>query len=112
MLFRSKGTAETVGAGAGLGAIIGGIAGGGKGAAIGAIAGAGAGGVARAAKKAEKITFPSETVLSFRLEEPLTVPASMSSERGSGSVRDFDRPNDRRDDPLRPRLKRRTDNLD
>ena len=70
---RGKGTAETIGAGAALGAIIGGIAGGGKGAAIGGMAGAGAGGVARAANKGEKITFPSETVLTFTLTQPLTI---------------------------------------
>ena len=70
---RGKGTAETVGAGAVIGAIIGGIAGGGKGAAIGTISGAGAGGVARAAGKPKPVVFPSETVLSFRLQDPVTV---------------------------------------
>jgi BON domain len=70
---RGKGTAETVGGGAALGAIIGAIAGGGRGAAIGTLAGAGAGGVARGARRAKAITFPSETVLSFRLQEPVTV---------------------------------------
>jgi hypothetical protein len=70
---RGKGTAETVGAGAVIGAIIGGIAGGGKGAAIGTISGAGAGGVARAAGKPKPVEFPSETVLSFRLQDPVTV---------------------------------------
>ena len=70
---RGKGPAETVGAGAVIGAIIGGIAGGGKGAAIGGISGAGAGGVARAAGKPKPVSFPSETVLSFRLQDPVTV---------------------------------------
>src|SRR5579871_2562503 len=70
---RGKGTAETVGGGAGLGAIIGAIAGGGKGAAIGGLAGAGAGGAVRGAKGAQAIHFPSETVLTFRLSQPLTV---------------------------------------
>ncbi len=77
---RGKGTAETIGTGAGLGAIIGGIAGGGKGAAIGAVAGAGAGGGARAAKKAPKISFPPESVLTFQLQESLTVPAIRGSD--------------------------------
>lgn len=70
---RGKGTAETVGAGAAIGAIIGAIAGGGKGAAVGTAAGAGAGGATRAAKSGKRITFPSETVLSFKLQEPITV---------------------------------------
>jgi hypothetical protein len=70
---RGKGTAETVGGGAALGAIIGAIAGGGKGAAIGTLAGGGAGGVARGARKGKGITFPSETVLSFKLQDPVTV---------------------------------------
>lgn len=99
---RGKGTAETVGAGAGLGAIIGGIAGGGRGAAIGAVAGAGAGGVARTAQKAPKISFPTETVLTFRLQEPLTVPASIAGAKGP----------DRYSEPSRPELKRRGGNSD
>jgi outer membrane lipoprotein SlyB len=70
---RGKGTAEKVGAGAAIGAIIGAIAGGGKGAAVGTAAGAGAGGATQAAKSGKRITFPSETVLSFKLQEPLTV---------------------------------------
>ncbi|MGA2588687.1 MAG: BON domain-containing protein [Bryobacteraceae bacterium] len=70
---RGKGTAETVGGGAALGAIIGAIAGGGKGAGVGTLAGAGAGGVARGVKKGKGITFPSETVLTFKLTDPVTV---------------------------------------
>lgn len=70
---RGKGTAETVGAGAAIGAIVGAIAGGGKGAGIGTLAGAGAGGAARAARKDKGINIPSETVLSFKLQDPLTV---------------------------------------
>jgi hypothetical protein len=70
---RGKGTAETVGGGAAIGAIIGAIAGGGRGAAIGTIAGAGAGGAARGVKSAPRVVLPSETVLSFQLQEPLTV---------------------------------------
>jgi len=79
---RGKGTAETVGGGAALGAIIGAIAGGGKGAAIGGLAGAGAGGAARGVMKGKAITFPSETVLSFKLQEPVTV-VTMPGESGS-----------------------------
>ena len=84
---RGKGTAETVGTGAGIGAIIGGLAGGGRGAAIGAIAGAGAGGVVRGAKNAENISFPSETVLTFTLQQPLTV-GRIAADRGRAPMTD------------------------
>ena len=70
---RSTNTAEKVGAGALLGAIIGGIAGGGKGAGIGAAAGGGAGGGVQAASKPQPVKLPSETVLNFTLQAPLTV---------------------------------------
>jgi hypothetical protein len=73
---RGKNTAEKVGAGAGIGAIIGAIAGGGKGAAIGAAAGGGLGGGVQAATKGQQIKLPSETVLNFTLQAPLTVVAS------------------------------------
>ncbi len=70
---RGKNTAEKVGAGAGIGAIIGALAGGGKGAAIGAAAGGGLGGGVQAATKGQQIKLPSETVLNFTLQAPLTV---------------------------------------
>jgi hypothetical protein len=70
---RGKNTAEKVGAGAAIGGIIGAIAGGGKGAAIGAAAGAGAGGGVQAATKSQQIKLPSETVLNFTLQQPITV---------------------------------------
>lgn len=70
---RGKNTAEKVGGGAVLGTIIGALAGGGKGAGIGAAAGAGAGGAVQAATKSQQIKLPSETVLSFTLQAPVTV---------------------------------------
>jgi hypothetical protein len=70
---RTTNTAEKVGAGAAIGAIIGGIAGGGKGAAIGAAAGGGLGGGVQAATKGQQIKLPTETVLNFALQAPLTV---------------------------------------
>ena len=73
---RGKNTAEKVGAGAGIGAIIGALAGGGKGAAIGAAAGGGLGGGVQAATKGQQIKLPSETVLNFTLQAPLTVVAT------------------------------------
>jgi len=70
---RGKNTAAKVGAGAAIGAIIGGIAGGGKGAAIGAAAGGGVGGGVQAATKGQQIKLPTETVLNFTLQSPLSV---------------------------------------
>jgi BON domain len=81
---RGKNTAEKVGGGAAVGAIIGAIAGGGKGAAIGATVGGAAGGGAQAVTRGEKINLPSETVLNFQLTAPLTVTP--------GAVRNSDRP--------------------
>jgi hypothetical protein len=71
---RGKNTAEKVGAGAGIGALIGAL-GGGKGAAIGA-AGGGIGGIVQAATKGQQIELPSETVLNFTLQAPVTVVAT------------------------------------
>lgn len=70
---RGKNTAEKVGGGAVIGSIIGALAGGGKGAAIGAAAGAGVGGGVQAATKGQQIKLPSETVLNFTLQAPVTV---------------------------------------
>jgi hypothetical protein len=102
-------TAETVGGGAALGAIIGGIAGGGKGAAIGAAVGAGAGTGVQAATKGQQIHVPPETVLNFRLEQPVTV-AAASRNRTPNQMSDQDNPdynNPDANDPNRPVLKRR-----
>ncbi len=79
---RGKNTAAKVGAGAGIGAIIGAIAGGGKGAAIGAAAGGGLGGGVQAATKGQQIKLPSETVLNFTLQAPLTVVEAKGPNRG------------------------------
>src|SRR5579872_6029768 len=70
---RGKNTAEKVGGGAAIGAIIGALAGGGKGAAIGAAAGGGVGGGVQAATKGQQIKLPSETVLNFTLQAPVSV---------------------------------------
>lgn len=70
---RGKNTAEKVGGGAIVGGIIGALAGGGKGAAIGTAAGAGVGGGAQAASKSQQIKLPSETILTFTLQAPVTV---------------------------------------
>lgn len=70
---RGKDTAEKVGAGTVIGAVLGGILGGGKGAAVGAAAGGGVGGGVQASTKGQQIKLPSETVLSFTLQSPVTV---------------------------------------
>jgi hypothetical protein len=69
-------TAKKVLGGAGLGALIGGLAGGGKGAGIGALAGAGAGTAVAASKKGQQLQIPSETLLEFRLEQPVALPVA------------------------------------
>jgi hypothetical protein len=67
-------TTKKVVGGAGLGALIGGLAGGGKGAGIGALAGAGAGTAVAATKKGQQLSIPSESLLEFRLTQPVTLP--------------------------------------
>jgi len=71
-----KKTAGKVIGGAGLGALIGGLAGGGTGAAIGAAAGAAGGTAIAASKKGEQLQIPSETLLEFRLEQPVKLPVT------------------------------------
>jgi len=79
---RGKNTAEKVGGGAALGAIIGGIAGGGKGAAIGSVIGGGAGGGVQAATRGQQINLPTESQLNFQLASSVTVtPAKQADHR-------------------------------
>lgn len=70
---RGTNTAEKVGGGAALGAIIGAIAGGGRGAAIGAGAGSAAGAGVQVFTRGQQVKVPSETLLEFRLQQPVTV---------------------------------------
>ena len=70
---KGKQTAVRSGIGAAAGALIGGLAGGGKGAAIGAGAGGGAGLGYQFFTHGAQVKIPSESVLTFRLAEPLTV---------------------------------------
>ncbi len=70
----SKGKdAAKIGAGAAIGAAIGAIAGGGKGAAIGAGAGGAAGTGGVLLTRGKPATLPSETKISFRLSDPVTI---------------------------------------
>jgi hypothetical protein len=66
-------TGKFVGGGALFGTIVGAIAGGGKGAAIGALAGGAAGAGAQTLTRGEHLYIPAETVIDFRLDQPLTV---------------------------------------
>jgi hypothetical protein len=72
---RGKGrrSAEFIGGGGGLGALIGGLAGGGKGALIGGLVGAGGGTAGSAFTGNKQIFLPSGTYLSFRLEHSVQV---------------------------------------
>lgn len=76
--IRGKGegsqTAKKVVGGAGLGALIGGIAGGGTGALIGLGAGLAGGTAVAASKKGEQLVIPSESLLEFRLGQPVSLP--------------------------------------
>jgi hypothetical protein len=69
----NKGDVAKIGAGAVIGAVIGAIAGGGKGAAIGAGVGGAAGGGTVLATKGEDVRLTSETRLTFRLTENVTL---------------------------------------
>jgi hypothetical protein len=66
-------TAEYIGGGAILGALLGAIAGGRKGAAVGAAVGGAAGAGAQIITEGRKVDVPAETLLTFRLQRPLTL---------------------------------------
>lgn len=70
---KGKRSAEFMGGGGGLGAVIGGLAGGKKGALIGGLSGAGAGAGAGVLTGNKQIVLPTETLLSFRLEHSVHV---------------------------------------
>ena len=69
---RGKNTAEKAGGGAVVGSIIGALAGGGKGAVIGGLAGGAAGGGVNAATRGQQTVIPTETLINFRLQSPVT----------------------------------------
>ena len=68
---RGARSGKVIGGATALGAIIGAVAGGGKGAAIGAASGAGAGTAAQVMTKGQRVRIPSETKLSFTLQQPV-----------------------------------------
>jgi hypothetical protein len=73
---RGRNSAEKIGGGAAIGAVLGGIFGGGKGAAIGAAAGGGGGAAVQGFTRGQQVQIASETVIRFRLAQPLTVRSS------------------------------------
>ena len=99
----NKRTGEYVGGGALLGTIVGAIAGGGKGAAIGAVAGAAAGAGAQVVTHGRSVRVPAESLLTFRIEQPLDVGvADRGFNRDGRHYHDYRDPDDRyRDDPNR-----------
>ncbi len=68
---RGKRSAGVIGGATALGAIIGAVAGGGAGAAIGAASGAAVGTGAQVMTKGQRVKIPSETKLTFTLQQPL-----------------------------------------
>jgi BON domain len=83
---RGKNTAAKTGGGAALGAIIGALAGGGKGAAIGAVAGGGVGAGVNGVTKGQQVQIPTETLVSFHLQSPVSVTTSrtVGGDNGDG----------------------------
>jgi hypothetical protein len=70
---RGSRSAKVIGGATALGAIIGAVAGGGKGAAIGAGSGAEVGTGAEVMTDGQKVRIPSETRLTFRLQNPVQI---------------------------------------
>ena len=73
---KGKRSAAFIGGGSGLGMLIGGLATGGTGLLIGGLAGAGAGTAAAGLTANADIDIPSESLIHFRLANPLTLQAS------------------------------------
>src|SRR4030095_6694031 len=67
----NKRTGKYVGGGALLGAVIGAVTGGGKGAAMGAGVGAAAGAGAQVLTRGKSVHVPAESLVTFRLDQPL-----------------------------------------
>jgi hypothetical protein len=78
---RGESSAKRIGGATAGGAILGAIIGGGKGAAIGAGVGAGAATTVQATTRGEQVKVPSETLLEFHLDRPLTTEPSTAAPR-------------------------------
>lgn len=73
---KNKRTAKYLGGGAAAGSVIGAIAGGGTGALIGGLLGGGAGAGVQTLTRGKSVHVPAESLITFRLEQGLIVPAS------------------------------------
>ncbi len=82
---RGKNTAAKAGGGALVGALIGAMAGGGKGAAIGAATGGGIGAGTNGITRGQQVQLPSETLVNFNLQSPVSVTTSRVAQGGSNS---------------------------
>lgn len=89
---RGKRTAAMAGGGGGVGALIGGLAGGGKGAAIGAVTGAAAGTAGGAMTGNRDVVIPAETILTFKLTDPLTIAPGQGGSAPEGTAGSHDNP--------------------
>lgn len=69
----NKRTGEYVGGGAVLGTVIGAVAGGAKGAILGAVLGGAAGGTAQVLTRGKEVKVPAESVLTFKLDQPVSL---------------------------------------
>jgi hypothetical protein len=95
-------TGAFAGGGAIVGTLLGAIAGGGKGAAIGALAGGAAGAGTAIATRGERVHIPAESVLTFRVEQPLDIYPDRGYERdGNHYHRDWDYRNEGQPPPPR-----------
>jgi hypothetical protein len=83
---RGKNTAEKIGGGAAVGAILGGILGGGRGAAIGSVAGGGVGAGANTVTRGQQVQIPSETVVRFKLSDAIIVRITPGANTSANSV--------------------------
>jgi hypothetical protein len=70
---KNRRTAEFLGGGAAVGALLGGIFGGGRGAGIGALAGGGGGTLTQVFTRGKQVKVPAESVLQFRLERTMVL---------------------------------------
>jgi hypothetical protein len=82
---RGKNTALKTGGGAAVGAVLGGLLGGGKGAAIGAASGGGLGAGVNGVTKGQQVQIPTETLVTFHLQSPISVSTSRAVGSSQGA---------------------------
>jgi hypothetical protein len=82
---RGTDTLAKTGGMAALGAMIGGLAGGGRDAAIGALSGGAMGTAVNGATRGQQVQMPSETLVAFRLQSPISVSTTQTVAAGQQS---------------------------